>query len=87
MHKRYDAKKSSTYAANNTEFDIVYGSGEVLGYFSYDNVNFGGIIAQKSEFGEATKLKGLSFVASKFDGILGMGFKSISIAGITPIFE
>lgn len=37
-------------------------------------------------FGESTKLNGLAFLASKFDGILGMAFPSISVKGVTPFF-
>jgi hypothetical protein len=37
-------------------------------------------------FGEATKLKGISFLASKFDGILGMAFPKISVEHTTPFF-
>lgn len=38
-------------------------------------------------FGESTKLNGLSFLASKFDGILGMAFPAISVNGVTPFFH
>lgn len=37
-------------------------------------------------FGESTTLKGISFLASKFDGILGMAFPSIAVNGVTPYF-
>jgi len=37
-------------------------------------------------FGESTTLDGISFLASKFDGILGMAFPSISANGVTPYF-
>jgi cathepsin D len=36
------------------------------------------------DFGESTKLKGLAFIASKFDGILGMAFPQIAVDGSTP---
>jgi hypothetical protein len=37
-------------------------------------------------FGESTTLSGLSFLASKFDGILGMAFPKIAVNGVTPYF-
>jgi len=38
-------------------------------------------------FGESTTLSGLSFLASKFDGILGMAFPAISVNKVTPYFQ
>jgi cathepsin D len=37
-------------------------------------------------FGESTTLSGVSFLASKFDGILGMAFPAIAVNGVTPYF-
>jgi hypothetical protein len=86
VHKRYNSQKSSTYVKNGTAFDIVYGSGEVAGYWSIDTVNFGGTQIQSVQFGEATLMSGLAFVAGHFDGILGMGWPAISIDRIAPVF-
>lgn len=86
MHNRYDNKKSSTYQKNGTDFDIVYGSGEVSGFWSFDTVTLAGTKISKVQFGQATVLKGLGFIAGRFDGILGMGWTAISIDGITPVF-
>lgn len=38
------------------------------------------------EFIEATNEPGTTFVDGKFDGILGLGFKEISVGNATPIW-
>jgi len=45
LHKKFDHTKSTTYTANGTNFDIQYGSGSMSGFWSYDAVNVGGIVA------------------------------------------
>mmetsp|Transcript_3850 Transcript_3850/g.5898 ORF Transcript_3850/g.5898 Transcript_3850/m.5898 type:complete len:389 (-) Transcript_3850:100-1266(-) len=82
LHHRYNARRSPSYVANNTEFNIQYGSGPVKGYFSGDDLDFGGLVVQTQTFAEITDASGLgaAFLIGKFDGILGMGFDSISVA-------
>jgi hypothetical protein len=87
LHSTYKSGSSSSYNKNGTAIDIQYGSGAISGFFSDDVVTIGGVQAKGIDFGEATTLSGLSFVMAKFDGILGMGFRSISVANAKTVFE
>lgn len=50
-------------------------------------VTVAGVQAQNIDFGESTTLKGVTFVAAKFDGILGMAFPSISVDKMVPVYQ
>jgi len=89
LHATYKSAQSSSFVKNGTDFEIQYGSGGVKGVLSQDTIQLAGEKLQATNFvfGEATTLKGISFLASKFDGILGMGFRSISVKNLPTLLE
>ena len=50
-------------------------------------VQIANLVVKNVLFAEATKQPGISFIAAKFDGILGMGWPSISVNNIPTVFE
>ncbi|KAK9831258.1 hypothetical protein WJX74_009666 [Apatococcus lobatus] len=84
LHNKYDSSRSYDYKPNGTEFAIQYGSGSLSGFFSQDTLTLGSLAIKDQTFAEATNEPGLTFVAAKFDGILGLGFPNIAIAGAVP---
>jgi cathepsin D len=87
LHRRYNAKQSSTYAADGAPFTIQYGSGEMSGYLSRDTLRIGGLTVSNVSFAEATSEPGVAFAVTKFDGILGLGYDSIAVGGVPTAFE
>ncbi|XP_010455726.1 PREDICTED: aspartic proteinase A3 isoform X1 [Camelina sativa] len=86
FHSKYKASQSSTYRKNGKPASIRYGTGAIAGYFSYDDVKVGDLVVKEQEFIEATSEPGITFLLAKFDGILGLGFKEISVGNSTPVW-
>lgn len=86
LHSKYDSSSSSTYKKNGSEFSIKYGSGSLSGFVSQDTLKIGDLVVKNQEFAEATSEPGLAFAFGRFDGILGLGYDSISVNKIVPPF-
>ncbi|GMT35204.1 hypothetical protein PFISCL1PPCAC_26501, partial [Pristionchus fissidentatus] len=87
LHHRYDSDSSSSYVADGRKMAIQYGTGSMKGFISKDSVCVAGICADEQPFAEATSEPGITFVAAKFDGILGMAYPEIAVLGVTPVFH
>lgn len=86
-HTRYDSTKSSTYVADGRAWSISYGDGSTAsGILAKDTVTLGGL-AIKGQTIELAKRESSSFASDPIDGLLGLGFNSITtVSGIkTPV--
>ncbi|XP_008800699.2 aspartic proteinase oryzasin-1-like isoform X1 [Phoenix dactylifera] len=86
FHSRYTSTRSSTYRKNGKPADIHYGTGSISGFFSQDHVTVGDLVVQDQVFIEATREPSITFLVAKFDGILGLGFKEISVGNVEPVW-
>ncbi|KAI9845420.1 MAG: Vacuolar protease A [Sclerophora amabilis] len=86
LHTKYESSDSSTYKKNGSEFEIKYGSGSLSGFVSQDTFQIGDLKVKKQDFAEATSEPGLAFAFGRFDGIMGLGFDTISVNQIVPPF-
>jgi hypothetical protein len=85
----YDHTKSSTYEKDGRVFKIQYGSGPVSGVLSKDTVSIGSIKAEGFTFAEVdnTSGLGLAYRLGKFDGILGLGWNTISVSKLPTVMD
>lgn len=88
-HAKYDSSASSTYIANGTAFNIMYGSGPVSGFESVDDMDMGGLKVKSQMFAEVTDASGLgiAYKLGKFDGILGLAFPQLSVNKVPTCFQ
>ncbi|KAM3472319.1 hypothetical protein MY5147_005340 [Beauveria neobassiana] len=86
LHSTYDSSSSSTYKKNGSDFEIHYGSGSLTGFVSNDVVSIGDLTIKYTDFAEATREPGLAFAFGRFDGILGLGYDTISVNKMVPPF-
>ncbi|GFN84210.1 cathepsin d-like aspartic protease [Plakobranchus ocellatus] len=73
--RKYNNESSSTYKANGKPFEISYGSGQVSGYCSQDNVVIAGATVHNQTFGESI-LEPSMFDNTMNDGVWGLGFSN-----------
>ncbi|KAK4437370.1 Aspartic proteinase A1 [Sesamum alatum] len=86
FHSKYKSSRSSSYKKNGKSAAIHYGTGSISGFFSQDYVQLGNLVVKDQDFIEATKEPGITFLAAKFDGILGLGFQEISVGNAVPVW-
>lgn len=85
VHSSYKESKSKTFSHDDHKFELNYGSGGVKGFWSKDEVTFGGLSAKDFTFGEVTSASGIAFIMGHMDGILGLAYETISVDHL-PVF-
>lgn len=87
---KYDPQASGSFVEDGAEFSIQYGSGAVSGVFAQDTVILAEDIDvedQKFAIIHDAAGMGIAYTFSYFDGILGLGFDSISVGGVPTVFH
>jgi cathepsin D len=82
VHAQYDSSKSSTYVANGTDVEIIFGLGSLSTYLSVDVITIGDIKIQNQGFCEVINESGTNLENFKFDGILSLGYPPDSFRGV-----
>ncbi|KAL8276492.1 hypothetical protein RQP46_011093 [Phenoliferia psychrophenolica] len=77
VQEGFEPLSSSTYANTFVPFEIVYGSGAVLGTVANDTVVVAGLTVKQQAFGDVNVCSE-QFVQSEAGGILGLAFESIA---------
>uniref|UniRef100_A0A8C0JWD0 Cathepsin E n=1 Tax=Canis lupus dingo TaxID=286419 RepID=A0A8C0JWD0_CANLU len=86
-HAKFYPSQSNTYSALGNQFSIQYGTGSLSGIIGADQVNVEGLVVVGQQFGESVTEPGQTFVNAEFDGILGLGYPSLAVGGVTPVFD
>ncbi|XP_046729057.1 nothepsin [Silurus meridionalis] len=86
-HHRFKAVESSTYVHDGRVFGIHYGSGHLLGVMAKDILRVGSMVLPDQVFGESVYEPGMSFVMTRFDGVLGLSYPSLAEELGAPVFD
>jgi len=89
-HQGFFATESETFHSLKQEFSIVYGSGPVAGWYCDDTIQIGDLKLPNLTFAIVDQFQGLGSIytqGSIFDGILGLGFGSLSVDQIPTVMK
>jgi hypothetical protein len=65
----------------------MFGTGELKGPLHVDTYRVGPMVVKKQPFAMIREMNGEVFSSFPFEGILGLGFRSLSFNGIDPFFD
>ncbi len=85
-HVTYQSTSSSTFQSNSTLFSEQYGSGSVSGTAANDTVTISNLSVPNQAIGLVNEVDS-AIEQSAFDGLMGLGFSTISELGAYTFFE
>ncbi|XP_063781890.1 pepsin A-like isoform X2 [Pseudophryne corroboree] len=85
-HHKFNPHLSSTFQSSTEMVSISYGTGSMKGALGYDTVQVGSIAATNQGL-VLSETESIFLYYSHFDGILGLGYPSLSVSGTTPVFD
>jgi hypothetical protein len=84
----FDRKMSGSFLKNGYGIEVTFGTGILTGEVNQDNVMLSdGIVIKNQKFAEILKQEGDVFNDTKFSGIMGLGFKSLSAMNKATVFD
>ena len=86
-HNKYDSDASSTYTKDGRDIKIQYKTGDVSGFVSKDKVCIADLCIDDQGFAEVTDESGDGFMDAPYDGMLGLGFKGISVDNLPTVID
>ncbi|KAF4604248.1 hypothetical protein EYR40_001429 [Pleurotus pulmonarius] len=88
-HTLYDSSKSETSKPLAKDFTLQYGDGSTVNGLQFtDTVTIAGVTAETQTLGSAKEYsEGFSSKSFPADGLMGMGYESISSYGASPVFQ
>jgi hypothetical protein len=75
------------FMGESGDIDIMFGTGELRGPLHVDTYRVGPMTVKRQPFAMIREMTGDVFSSFPFEGILGLGFKSLSFGGIKPFLD
>ncbi|KAK6095666.1 hypothetical protein MT418_004342 [Batrachochytrium dendrobatidis] len=86
-HSQFNRLLSSTWTSLTQTFSIQYGTGSLSGVMSSDTFYMAGLTVTNQSFAESVSQPGTTFINTKYDGVLGLGMREISINNVATPME
>ncbi|KAH0616677.1 hypothetical protein JD844_027974 [Phrynosoma platyrhinos] len=91
LHQKFKSFLSQSYAHGGQSFSLQYGTGRLIGVVARDKLqvrnHISNITIEDQEFGESVFEPGMTFALAHFDGVLGLGYPSLSVTNALPVFD
>ncbi|XP_008538492.2 pregnancy-associated glycoprotein [Equus przewalskii] len=86
-HNTFNPLRSSTFGASGQPIKLIYGTGKMSGFVGYDTIKISSLVDRNQAFGLSVEEPDKILELATFDGILGLSYPSLSVKGVTPVFD